>query len=207
MKAETAQALRVLGVLSGDQVEHYGIPGMKWGVRKDNRSGKSRGSSAFKKSKAKSRSIQLTDPNTGQKFDFEYDPRKVTIRQTKTGTTVEGRKKKEVKKVLEELKNAKKGLPQETIRSKMDMSNDELRAQIDRLRLERDFQQLAAKPQTPARKKPVQDFMIRVGGQVAAQVATQVGVAYLSKAAKININKVVPTGYAVDAAKLLQDKK
>lgn len=159
-----------------DEMEHYGVKGMKWGVRKDRVSGSGKRSSkgkttqgirrkSVKKNKksgsrffqtvrnGQSEIIEIRNPD-GSVSRVEYDPSKLKVDFNGGKLKVSGRKS-EISKFKNSLKiqsapkskNNDKGLDVATKYKNLD--NSELQARVDRLRLERAYSELV---NTPKRK-------------------------------------------------------
>lgn len=126
---------------------HYGVLGMKWGVRR-------------------------TPAQLGK---------------STSSTKKKSKKKKPAKPV-----------PQKPVKKKLrDMSDDEIRAKISRLKLEKEFKDLernVKSSETSKSKKFVMDVLESAGKNVATQTATYMmgqGVNHLAKAIGIKNGKVV----------------
>lgn len=83
-------------------------------------------------------------------------------------------------------------------KSAKDLTDSELRDAINRVQLEKQYNQLT----TPQKAESVVSSVLKTAGkQVATQVITQVGTAYLSKAVGVNLNKALPQAYRVTGKK------
>lgn len=83
-------------------------------------------------------------------------------------------------------------------KSAKDLTDSELRDAINRVQLEKQYNQLT----TPQKAESVVASVLKTAGkQVATQVITQVGTAYLSKAVGVNLNKALPQAYRVTGKK------
>ena len=83
-------------------------------------------------------------------------------------------------------------------KSVKDLSDQELRDNINRLLMEKQYAQLT----TPAKAESVVSSVLKSSGKaIAGQVLTQVGTAYLSKAIGVNLNKALPEAYRVTGKK------
>ena len=130
-----------------DYIEHYGVPGQRWGFRKATTRGG-------------------TPPSKRKRKADEGEDKK----------EAEAPKKKSAK----------------------DLTDAELREAINRVQLEKQYNQLT----TPQKAESVVSSVLKTAGkQVATQVITQVGTAYLSKAVGVNLNKALPDAYKVTGKK------
>lgn len=123
----------------------------------------------------------------GQRWGF----RKAT---TRGGTPPSKRKRKTKVDEGEDKKEAE--APKK--KSAKDLTDAELREAINRVQLEKQYNQLT----TPQKAESVVSSVLKTAGkQVATQVITQVGTAYLSKAVGVNLNKALPDAYKVTGKK------
>ena len=178
----------------GDFLEHYGVLGMKWGIRKD------RPNSRL----PKHATFYNTDKATGATTMVDYNPRKVQVsRVAGGGIQVTGRSQKEVKRVSEEIRRQLSNKSEKkSVTSKLNLTDDELRATINRMQLEKTYAQLTA---TPKQTNAAQQFMINTGSQILANAVTSVGTDYLKQFLKVNIDKKVGPEFRI--GKLKNDKK
>lgn len=123
-----------------DFIKHYGVKGMKWGIRKDRRpSGGSGGPPPGAK-------LGRTGSN-GRAFGI--------VEKKKKGKVYT---KEEIDKLVEKKYNQKVGEikvePKKNAPKKVapEVSNEQLKAAIERIRLEKEFAQLTAEPKTPKEK-------------------------------------------------------
>lgn len=79
-----------------------------------------------------------------------------------------------------------------------DLSDSELNDRIRRLQAEKQYAQLTASEKS---KSIVADILANSGKQIAGQVLTQIGTAYISKAVGVNLNKALPEAYRVTGKK------
>lgn len=135
----------------GDVLRHWGVKGMKWGVRKDRGSVK------------KGKMDKPEDETTTTKSSGGSSP---------SSSRSSGPARKTVKQ----------------------MSDQELRDALNRLQMEKQYAQLTA-PQKA--NNIVLEVIKSSGTQVARNVATQLGTAYVSRALNVNLNKALPDAYRV----------
>lgn len=149
-----------------DELQHHGIKGMKWGVRRTpaQLGYKTSSGTGKKKSSKSSGSSDSSLKKVGKKVSNLYSKSK-TSRQAK----------KAAKETAEQSKKKK---------SISEMSDDELRAQIDRLNLERQYKQLVAanNPNKGRGKQFVSNVLERSGEQLATQVVNHYGAKALNMA-------------------------
>lgn len=148
-----------------DELMHYGVKGMKWGVRRTQAQlgHKTSSGTGKKKSSKSSGSVTKTLKKTGKKVSNLYSKNKAS-RQAKKTAKVEAEKAKKKKSISE-------------------MSDAELREKIGRLELEQRYKQLyaAKNPNAGKGKKFVTNVLERSGEQLATQVANHYGAKVLNK--------------------------
>ncbi len=178
----------------GDFLEHYGVLGMKWGIRKD------RPNSRL----PKHATFYNTDKATGATTMVDYNPRKVQVsRVAGGGIQVTGRSQKEVKRVSEEIRRQLSNKSEKkSVTSKLNLTDDELRATINRMQLEKTYAQLTA---TPKQSNAMQQFMVNTGSQILGNAITNVGTEYLKQFLKVNIDKKISPEFRIN--KLKTEKK
>ena len=177
-----------------DFLEHYGVLGMKWGVRKD------RPNSRL----PKHATFYNTDKATGATTMVDYNPRKVQVsRVAGGGIQVTGRSQKEVKRVSEEIRRQLSNKSEKkSVTSKLNLTDDELRSTINRMQLEKTYAQLTA---TPKQSNAMQQFMVNTGSQILGNAITNVGTEYLKQFLKVNIDKNIKPEFRI--SKIKTDKK
>lgn len=116
-----------------DFLAHYGVEGMRWGIRKQ---------------ESASAHLNITDPTTGKKAMINYDPKKVKVGRNKDGSiSVSGNNKRAIANVKKQLTAAKAHpdhkIARETLKKTLaSTSNKELKATNERLNLEKQYSQL-----------------------------------------------------------------
>lgn len=153
--------------LESNELAHYGVKGMKWGVRKDRPSS---GSSTTRKKKTTAKSAVVkkkksakTEPSAGRKaIDAMVEKRKT---------------RKAEKAAAEAAKKAKR-------KPVSEMTDEELNAAIKRLELEKKYKELSAyhNPNQGKGKKFVNNVLEKSGEQLATQVVNHYGAQALNKA-------------------------
>lgn len=84
------------------------------------------------------------------------------------------------------------------------MTDTELRDALNRLQMEKQYQQLTA----PAKSQNIVAEVLRTSGtQIARNVITQVGTAYVGRALNVNLNRALPDEYKVPIKAKGGDKK
>lgn len=82
-------------------------------------------------------------------------------------------------------------------KSTKSMSDTELREALNRLQMEKQYQQLTAPDKS---KNLVGEILRQTGGQVAKNVLTSVATAYIGRAVNVNLNRALPDAYRVPIA-------
>jgi hypothetical protein len=125
-------------------LEHAGVKGMKWGIRKD---------------RNRTSSFSVVNPKTGEKYQVKYDPSKL---QVNTETGVFRGSKSEEAHVRAQLASAKKHMDDSdspstdfktaaALRAKpaSSLSNADMKALVDRMDMERKYSDAIAKSAPP----------------------------------------------------------
>lgn len=142
-------------------LEHYGIKGMRWGVRRDNPSGKSGGSSKNKKTKPKAVKTPANKDRRKnvEKIDLVLPSGRVvkSVRNTKTNRararSTQSVDKDKIDALIKEF-----GLSS--------LSNKDLKAYAERVELEARVSKL-----NPPKKNPAVEFLKKQAGEVAMKEA------------------------------------
>lgn len=147
-----------------DFLEHHGIKGMKWGVRRDNPSGRSKTASTNQKPSSESKvpvgSVVVT-PNGGvlRKATSAEQARKAPLSQKQLDTL----------RRLGEDTAKEKGSSTSKISS---MSDAEIKERINRMQMEKQYKQLMAEKNP--KKTAAKDFILGVLKDAGKQAATDV---------------------------------
>lgn len=142
-------------------LEHYGIKGMRWGVRRDNPSGKSGGSSKNKKTKPKTVKTPASKDRrkSAEKIDLVLPSGRVvkSVRNTRTNNararSTESINKDKIDSLIKEF-----GLSS--------LSNKDLKAYAERVELEARVNKL-----NPPKKNPAVELLKKQAGEMARKEA------------------------------------
>lgn len=148
-----------------DELMHHGVKGMKWGVRRspEQLGHKTSSGTGKRKSSKSSGSITKAFKKTGKKVSSLYSKNKASRQAKKTA------------KAEAEKANRKKSISE--------MSDAELREQINRLNLEKQYKQLVAErnPNKGKGKQFVSKVLEASGQQLATQVVNHYGAKALNQ--------------------------
>ena len=168
--------------LSNDELYHYGVLGMKWGVRKNRSS--SVGSSYRDKKKRASEAKKRMKKYEKLKKQHEKEQLKREIE------SLSEKKQTPIKK-QEPIKN---------ISSLKTMTDDELRNRINRLQMEETYSRLTADPRKEQKKSAGKAF-INASGRVLSKSAQDVAGWAATAAGKYMVQKLVAKNLGEDKAK------
>lgn len=179
-----------LATITDDELLHYGIPGMKWGVRRsqatlDRLAGRtpSKKKSSGKKKKTSSGTKSKSSSGSGvkKKIADRVEARKKERskkREVRREGRIERTKIREQGKIAVEKAKAERaaeeartgaGTKTETRGSAKNLSDKELQARVNRLNLEKQYNTLTKKPKSS--RDVVKDFAVKQTGKLANQAA------------------------------------
>lgn len=137
-----------------DELMHYGVKGMKWGVR---------------------RKRYLTKLKTkGRKLKRDMAKKKKVRKEARAAEKAERATAKATKKAVEKTKR----------KSVSEMTDEEIKTAISRMKLEKEYRELTAanNPQTKKGKEFVYDILDSSGKNLTKQVVNHYGAKALNKA-------------------------
>ena len=186
--------------LPDDVLEHYGVKGMKWGVRKDRKksgSGSSRKSSDKKSSDKKKSVIKGVSGESVKKAVSNASSSAVSKvknlvkerKEKRQAAKAEAEKQQEKQKPLNDALEKHTKQSSNTINKKYkDLTNDDLRALNERMRLEREYDDLISarskQNQTTSQKMAnwAKDTTVSIASDLAKQQMRKYGEKILSDA-------------------------
>lgn len=164
-----------------DELTHYGVLGMKWGVRRTNKrlaSAKGEASTAKKISKAYTNSLEKRlskKPNSVNRQNDVVIGKKIAKAYTNSMDKKVKKRENLVKRSEKNSSNSAKG-----------MSDSELRQKINRLQMEKQYSKLTRKERS-AGAKFVKDVFTNAAQQTASKYVSQ----YMSKGVDALIDKLL----------------
>lgn len=142
----------LVDALPEDELEHYGVLGMKWGVRKDRRTGKRVGKPAKGTPRAKHSTPSVSPKSTSKPKAKSRGTAKTTTSSRKTANdevsivAIKSDGKKSDKRVVAKLNQKQKSKLGDKGLDSEDLSIEQLRAVADRLRLEAEITKMLDGP-------------------------------------------------------------
>lgn len=146
-----------------DYLEHHGVPGMRWGVRKDRRS-----SARIKRKNQKSLSEAASVISKSGASDKTLKDIgkfvKSIVKESVNKRTVKKEIKRSVKQAREEAKAERR-------KKTSDLSDAELKKRVDRLKMEKEYKTLK-QSQLSEGTKLVQNILKKSGENIGTQLGT-----------------------------------
>lgn len=179
-------------ILENGELKHYGVPGMKWGVRKarptssENRwpFGLMRKKKPVQKEAPKEKPIKKR--KLSELSDKEIEARIARIDLEKR--YIEAVKGKKVSKSIKEQPTKDKSAKNVKKKKLSELTNEELQAKVDRLQLEKRYRELA-KEVNPPKSTEGRDYALDIIKNIGKNSLTNIGSQAATKALGVIINK------------------
>lgn len=159
-----------LSELGSDFLQHYGVKGMKWGVRKDSKPRGYQGSSSTKK-KVKKAVSDAVDPDKRAKRKLQKAKSKYERQRLIEQASGYEKAAEESKKNSRE--NEASSDPKPKSKSVKDLSDDDLNKIIRRIELERRYSTLMEQQRPKSTTEKVNKFLKKAATEAAENVAKQ----------------------------------
>lgn len=176
-----------------DYLEHYGVKGMKWGVRKDGKPQGYQGGSGSSRKRKKSKVSDVLDPEKRAKRRLAKAKKNYRVSQAKA----QAEALEKATKAGSSSKPASSS-PKKTS-SISSVSDDELRSAVARLELEKRYMTLVAERQPTSRKAQI--------GKVVSKAANEAASEALKQGMKYGISVAVKQATGADINKKQKGKK
>lgn len=178
------------GLVNTDELAHYGVPGMKWGVRKSRPTSSSDSRWPFwpkRKQMSKSDNNKQTKSQPIKKKKLsELTDKEIKARMARMELErsyiemVKGNKKLKLEKSKPVQKPQKRKLSE--------LTNEELQAKIDRMNLENRYKELA-KTKNPPKSREGRDYALDILKNIGKNTLVNIGTQAANKALGLAINK------------------
>lgn len=175
-----------------DYLEHYGVRGMKWGVRKDGKPQGYQGGSGSSRKRKKSKVSDVLDPEKRAKRRLAKAKKNYRVSQAKAEAEA---LEKAVKTGSTKSASSSPKKPS----SISSVSDDELRSAVARLELEKRYMTLVAERQPTSRKAQI--------GKVVSKAANEAASEALKQGMKYGIGVAVKQATGADINKKQKGKK
>jgi len=137
-------SILISNMLEGDALKHYGVKGMKWGVRKDKKkTGRAQTSSNRTGSTTKTGALTKASGSVSDLIKKAKEKASVKVQDRQAKKKVE-KEKVESKTLTEAAKKQSKNSSNTINKKYSKLSNDDLRALNERMRLEKEYDELRA---------------------------------------------------------------
>lgn len=181
------------------EIQHYGVLGMKWGIRRDrqrkgesdqqykdrmDRQSRERIAAADRKAREKEQKRTLRSQERIQKAQIRSNERKDAAQRKAQEKQQEAQRKAQAKQQAKDNKRTKSDINKNKKESSTkSMTDAELRDAISRMRAEREYAQLSKKPDSAATKaaKSVGKLAMKVGSGILVTQLTKVGTKKVSE--------------------------
>lgn len=193
--------------LGSDFIQHYGVKGMKWGVRKDGKPRGYQGPSSTKK-KVKKAVSNAVDPDKRAKRKLKKAKAKYERQRLNEQASGYEKAAEESKKNSRENEKASDPNPSPKPKSVKDLSDDDLRKTIQRIELEKRYSTLMEERRPKSTTEKVNKFMKKAATEAAAnatkQLMTKAVGAAVTRATGVKLNSP-NTNAAANAMKSVKD--
>lgn len=169
-----------------DYLEHYGVKGMKWGVRKDGKPQGYQGGSGSSRKRKKSKVSDVLDPEKRAKRRLAKAKKNYRVSQAKAEAEA-------LEKATKTASTNSASTSPKKASSISSVSDDELRSAVARLELEKRYMTLVAERQPKSRKAQIGKVVSKAANEAASEALKQgmkygIGVA-VKQATGADINK------------------